>query len=135
MLTPEEIERYKRHLLLKEIGGEGQQTLKSARVLVVGAGGLGSPCHIYLAAAGIGTNGIVDDDSVSLDNHQRQIVHAVFRDNLDGHALESFVHGARIHEGLGSGLAHSHLHGTDIAGARTKKTPRKRLEDAGATKV
>ena len=75
MLTQEEIERYKRHLLLKEIGGEGQQTLKSARVLVVGAGGLGSPCLIYLAAAGIGTIGIVDDDSVSLDNLQRQIVH------------------------------------------------------------
>ena len=75
MLTSEEIERYKRHLLLKEIGGEGQQKLKRARVLVVGAGGLGSPCHVYLAAAGVGTIGIVDDDHVSLDNLQRQIVH------------------------------------------------------------
>jgi adenylyltransferase/sulfurtransferase len=75
MLTQDEIERYKRHLVLKEIGGEGQQRLKAARVLVVGAGGLGSPLILYLAAAGIGTIGIIDDDRVSLDNLQRQIVH------------------------------------------------------------
>ena len=75
MLTPDEIERYKRHLVLKEIGGEGQQRLKAARVLVVGAGGLGSPLILYLAAAGIGTIGIIDDDRVSLDNLQRQVVH------------------------------------------------------------
>ena len=75
VLTPEEIQRYKRHLVLREIGGQGQQKLKAARVLVVGAGGLGSPVIMYLAAAGVGTIGIVDDDSVSLDNLQRQIVH------------------------------------------------------------
>lgn len=75
MLTEEEIERYRRHLVLREIGGEGQQRLKSARVLVVGAGGLGSPLTLYLAAAGIGQIGIIDDDRVSLDNLQRQIVH------------------------------------------------------------
>jgi molybdopterin-synthase adenylyltransferase len=75
MLSPDEIERYKRHLVLKEIGGEGQQRLKAARVLVVGAGGLGSPLILYLAAAGIGTIGIIDDDRVSLDNLHRQIVH------------------------------------------------------------
>jgi len=75
MLTDQEIERYRRHLVLKEIGGEGQQKLKAARVLVVGAGGLGSPLLIYLAAAGVGTIGIVDDDRVSLDNLQRQIAH------------------------------------------------------------
>jgi molybdopterin-synthase adenylyltransferase len=75
MLSDEEIERYKRHLVLKEIGGEGQQKLKAARVLVVGAGGLGSPLLIYLAAAGIGRLGIIDDDRVSLDNLQRQIAH------------------------------------------------------------
>ena len=74
-LTPEEIERYKRHLVLREVGGQGQQKIKAAKVLVVGAGGLGSPLLMYLAAAGVGTIGIVDDDRVSLDNLQRQIVH------------------------------------------------------------
>lgn len=75
MLTPEEVQRYKRHLVLKEVGGEGQQKLKNARVLIVGAGGLGSPLLMYLAAAGVGTLGVIDDDVVSLDNLQRQIVH------------------------------------------------------------
>src|SRR5262245_60884368 len=75
MLTPEEIERYKRQLVLKEIGGEGQQKLKAARVLVVGAGGLGSPLMLYLAAAGVGEIGIIDSDRVSLDHLHRQIVH------------------------------------------------------------
>lgn len=74
-LTPEEISRYKRHLVLREVGGQGQQALKAARVLVVGAGGLGSPLLLYLAAAGVGTIGIIDDDTVSLDNLQRQVVH------------------------------------------------------------
>jgi len=74
-LTVDEIQRYKRHLVLREVGGQGQQKLKAARVLVVGAGGLGSPVIAYLAAAGVGTIGIVDDDTVSLDNLQRQIVH------------------------------------------------------------
>jgi len=75
MLTQDEIERYKRQLVLREIGGEGQQKLKAARVLVVGAGGLGSPLILYLAAAGIGQIGIIDSDRVSLDNLHRQIVH------------------------------------------------------------
>jgi len=75
MLTPDEILRYKRHLVLKEIGGEGQQKLKASRVLIVGAGGLGSPLLLYLAAAGVGTIGIIDDDRVSIDNLQRQIAH------------------------------------------------------------
>lgn len=74
-LSLDEINRYKRHLVLKEVGGEGQQKLKAARVLAVGAGGLGSPLIMYLAAAGVGTIGIIDDDRVSLDNLQRQIVH------------------------------------------------------------
>jgi len=75
-LTPEEIQRYKRHLVLRDLGGQGQAKLKAARVLVVGAGGLGSPVLLYLAAAGVGTIGIVDDDHVSLDNLQRQVIHA-----------------------------------------------------------
>jgi len=74
-LSPEETRRYARHLVLKGVGGEGQQKLKAARVLVVGAGGLGSPLIAYLAAAGVGTIGVVDDDTVSLSNLQRQIVH------------------------------------------------------------
>ncbi|GAA4663301.1 molybdopterin-synthase adenylyltransferase MoeB [Bartonella pachyuromydis] len=74
-LSSEEIERYARHIILPEIGGTGQQKLKAARVLVVGAGGLGAPILTYLAAAGVGTLGIVDDDIVSLSNLQRQVIH------------------------------------------------------------
>ena len=75
MLLPDEISRYKRHLLLKEVGGQGQQRLKAARVLIVGAGGLGSPLIMYLAAAGVGAIGIIDDDRVSIDNLQRQVAY------------------------------------------------------------
>jgi molybdopterin/thiamine biosynthesis adenylyltransferase len=74
-LTPDETRRYARHLVLKDIGGAGQQALKAARVAVIGAGGLGSPVIAYLAAAGVGTIGVVDHDHVSLSNLQRQIVH------------------------------------------------------------
>jgi molybdopterin-synthase adenylyltransferase len=74
MLTTEELERYARHIVLRDIGGPGQHKLKQARVLVVGAGGLGAPVLMYLAAAGIGTLGIADDDKVSLSNLQRQVI-------------------------------------------------------------
>lgn len=70
-----ELERYARHIVLREVGGPGQNRLKEAKVLVIGAGGLGSPVLLYLGAAGVGTIGVIDDDVVSLSNLQRQIVH------------------------------------------------------------
>jgi molybdopterin-synthase adenylyltransferase len=75
MLSADELERYARHIVLREVGGPGQTALKEASVLVIGAGGLGAPALMYLAAAGVGTLGVVDDDIVSLSNLQRQIIH------------------------------------------------------------
>ena len=75
MLNSDELERYARHIVLREVGGPGQAALKRARVLVIGAGGLGAPVLLYLAAAGGGTLGIVDDDTVALSNLQRQVIH------------------------------------------------------------
>jgi molybdopterin-synthase adenylyltransferase len=77
--SEDEIRRYSRHILLQEVGGTGQAKLKAARVLLIGAGGLGSPLALYLAAAGIGTIGIVDDDRVELSNLQRQVAHTTAR--------------------------------------------------------
>jgi molybdopterin-synthase adenylyltransferase len=77
--TEDEIQRYSRHILLQEVGGVGQGKLKAAKVLIVGAGGLGSPLLLYLAAAGVGTIGIVDDDVVDLSNLQRQVAHTTDR--------------------------------------------------------
>jgi molybdopterin-synthase adenylyltransferase len=76
MLSADELERYARHIVLPEVGGPGQAALRRSRVLVIGAGGLGAPLILYLAAAGVGTLGIVDDDVVSLSNLQRQVIHA-----------------------------------------------------------
>ncbi|HTP91387.1 MAG TPA: molybdopterin-synthase adenylyltransferase MoeB [Xanthobacteraceae bacterium] len=76
MLSGDELERYARHIVLHEVGGPGQAALGRARVLVIGAGGIGAPVLLYLAAAGIGTLGVVDDDVVSLSNLQRQVIHA-----------------------------------------------------------
>ncbi|HEY3225195.1 MAG TPA: molybdopterin-synthase adenylyltransferase MoeB [Pseudolabrys sp.] len=76
MLDSKELERYARHIVLREVGGPGQAKLKAARVLVIGSGGLGAPALLYLAAAGVGTLGIVDDDDVSLSNLQRQVIFA-----------------------------------------------------------
>jgi molybdopterin/thiamine biosynthesis adenylyltransferase len=76
MLSPDELERYARHIVLREVGGPGQAALRRARVLVIGAGGLGAPVLLYLAAAGVGTLGVIDDDVVTLSNLQRQVIHA-----------------------------------------------------------
>ncbi len=76
MLSADELERYARHIVLREVGGPGQAALGRARVLVIGAGGLGAPLLLYLAAAGIGTLGVIDDDVVALSNLQRQVIHA-----------------------------------------------------------
>ena len=74
MLSAEEIERYARHIVLREVGGQGQNKIKNARVLVIGAGGLGAPLLMYLAAAGVGEIGVIDNDLVSLSNLQRQVI-------------------------------------------------------------
>ncbi|MBC7504429.1 MAG: ThiF family adenylyltransferase, partial [Sandarakinorhabdus sp.] len=74
MLSDDELTRYARHLILREVGGRGQSLLKSAKVAVIGAGGLGSPCLLYLAAAGVGALTVIDDDTVALSNLQRQVL-------------------------------------------------------------
>lgn len=92
-LDGSEIERYARHIILPEIGGIGQQKLKSAKVAILGAGGLGSPVIAYLAAAGVGTIGIFDDDEVSLSNLQRQIIHDT--DQVGCLKVESATHAVK----------------------------------------
>jgi len=87
IFSPLEIERYARHIVLRDVGGPGQQKLKNARVLVIGAGGLGSPLIQYLAAAGVGEIGIIDDDHVSLSNLQRQVLHGT--ENIGRAKVES----------------------------------------------
>ncbi len=121
-LTSLEIERYARHIVLPEIGGAGQQALKTARVLVVGAGGLGAPVLQYLAAAGVGTLGVVDDDTVSLSNLQRQVIHGtpdIGRPKVESAAeaitsLNPHVQAVAHKERLGAGNADALLSAYDI---------------------
>jgi molybdopterin/thiamine biosynthesis adenylyltransferase len=130
-LSPEETRRYARHLVLKGMGGGGQQALKRARVLVVGAGGLGSPVVAYLAGAGVGTLGIVDHDTVSLSNLQRQVIHTEIGANkaesagrfahvLNPH-VEIVVHAERLDAGNVAGIIGGYdlvLDGTDNLATR-----------------
>src|SRR3954452_13774774 len=122
MLTANELERYARHIVLRDVGGPGQAALKEASVLVVGAGGLGAPVLMYLAAAGVGTLGVVDDDSVSLSNLQRQIIHTtpdIGRRKVDSaaqqiHALNPHVHFEAHALRLDAGNAMSLIGGYDL---------------------
>lgn len=112
-LSHGDLERYSRHALIPQIGLEGQQRLRNARVLVIGAGGLGSPALLYLAAAGVGTLGIVDDDSVELSNLQRQVIHGmgdIGRSKLDS-ARDSI---AEINPGVEVRLHEVRLDSTNV---------------------
>ena len=91
--SEDEIARYSRHILLDEVGGTGQAKLRAARVLIVGAGGLGSPVLLYLAASGVGTIGLIDDDRVDLSNLQRQLAHTT--DRVGAPKVESAAAAAR----------------------------------------
>ncbi len=121
-LSPDEIARYHRHILLPEIGGAGQQKLKAARVLVIGAGGLGAPILQYLAAAGVGTLGIADDDRVSLSNLQRQVIHdsgTIGEMKTESAAsaiarLNPHIKVIRFSERLSAAAARLHLTGFDL---------------------
>ena len=122
MLSADELERYARHIVLREVGGPGQAALKEASVLVIGAGGLGAPALMYLAAAGVGTLGVVDDDIVSLSNLQRQIIHAtpdIGRRKVDSaaeriHALNPHVQFAAHATRLDAGNAMALIGGYDL---------------------
>lgn len=88
-LTEEQIERYSRHIILKNVGGKGQKKILNSKILVIGAGGLGAPAALYLAAAGVGTLGIVDGDVVEISNLQRQIIH--FTPDIGKHKVDSAI--------------------------------------------
>lgn len=101
--SEDELQRYSRHILLGEVGAIGQARLRAARVLIIGAGGLGSPLLLYLAAAGVGRIGIVDDDRVELSNLQRQVAHTTARDGEDA---KPFGAGVREMRPLGADADH-----------------------------
>jgi molybdopterin/thiamine biosynthesis adenylyltransferase len=142
-LSPDEARRYARHLVLKDIGGAGQQKLKAARVLVIGAGGLGSPAIAYLAAAGVGTLGVVDDDRISLSNLQRQIVHrtdAVGQPKVEG--AQAFARGINpetsvlaLEARLDDGNAKALLRGYDLVLDGSDNFDTRRAVAAAAAKL
>ena len=116
MLTADELERYARHIVLREVGGPGQAALKRARVLVVGAGGLGAPVLLYLAAAGVGTLGVIDDDAVSLSNLQRQVIHRT--DDIGRPKVESAATAIRaLNPNVAIDLHHARLTATMRSGS------------------
>ena len=140
-LSSEETHRYARHLVLKGMGGAGQQALKAARVLVVGAGGLGSPVVAYLAGAGIGTLGIVDHDAVSLSNLQRQVIHSEIGANK-AESAQRFSHALNPHvdvrphtERLVADNAESLLSGYDLVLDGTDNLDTRRAVAAAAAKL
>ena len=113
--SDDELERYARHIIMREVGGQGQKRLKAARVLVVGAGGLGAPAILYLAAAGVGVLGIVDDDEVSLSNLQRQVIHRM--DGIGTPKVESAASVvAAINPNVGVRLHNTRLTAANAAG-------------------
>ena len=137
-LSPEETRRYARHLTLKGMGGSGQQALKQARVLVVGAGGLGSPVVAYLAGAGVGTLGIVDHDAVSLSNLHRQVIHTAIGANK-AESARAFARALNPHvnvvvhvERLDAGNVSTMLSGYDLVLDGTDNLVTRRLVAASA---
>ncbi|GAB4383354.1 HesA/MoeB/ThiF family protein [Albidovulum sp.] len=139
-LSEVELDRYARHIVLREIGGMGQRRLKQARVLVVGAGGLGSPALLYLAAAGVGRIGVIDDDVVSHDNLQRQVIHAdrrigqpkVFSAQETIRALNPFVEVRPYHRRLVEGEAVELISEYDIVLDGSDNFPTRHLVNAAA---
>lgn len=141
--SDDEIERYARHLVLREVGGPGQQKLKSAHVLMVGAGGLGAPALLYLAAAGIGKITVIDDDAVSLSNLQRQVIFETDQIGLPKtaaaaqrlFALNPNVEVHAIGEALTSRNAQEVMNGTDLVLDGTDSFESRRLINATACKL
>lgn len=138
-----ELERYARHIMLREIGGTGQKRLKAARVLVIGAGGLGSPALLYLASAGVGTIGVIDDDVVDVSNMQRQIVHAdartgmpkVFSAETAMKALNPFVEVRPYHHRLTEAIAEELFADYDLVLDGTDSLATRRVANAAAVKL
>ncbi len=121
-LSDQQLDRYARHIVLKEIGGDGQRRLLAAKVTLIGAGGIGSPAIQYLAAAGVGALRVIDDDAVSLDNLQRQVLFGTTdvgrpKGEVAGEAvarLNADVRFEAVRERIGAGNAHALLAGADV---------------------